>query len=359
MDIGYFLHHEATDAVDHMVYGSDGISETIDPSYYLYDEQIIDHGNIYSELALMTPRPQNPTPHASSPENTAEQDTVVSISTAFYPGAHALESDVCFSSSDAVLFYVHSQIIRAASETAFASGLPSENSHHAAIVNIPDEAAVLNVILHTLYGTSCAQHSPSLETLVTAVERMSFYNLDPKQFIRPGLPLYMVLLSCAPLYPIDIYSLAAKFNLEDLAINSSSHLLSYPLSSITDEMAQRMGATYLKRLMCLHHGRNAALRDILLVPPPLHPQTKECTFADQKRLTRAWALVSAYLAWDARSDLSTRKMHRALEPLTEQLTCEQCHQTLKKRMRDASVQWASVKVQIIYCLYRNVIDAYM
>ena len=61
MDIGYFLHHEATDAVDHMVYGSDGISETIDPSYYLYDEQIIDHGNIYSELALMTPRPQNPT----------------------------------------------------------------------------------------------------------------------------------------------------------------------------------------------------------------------------------------------------------------------------------------------------------
>ena len=37
-------------------------------------------------------------------------------------------------------------------------------------------------------------------------------------------------------------------------------------------------------------------------------------------------------------------MHKALEPLTEQLTCEQCHQALKMRMRDAIVQWASVKV---------------
>jgi len=179
--------------------------------------------------------------------------------------------------------------------------------------------------------------------MVTAVERMPFYNLDPEQFIQPGLPLYMLLLSSAPLYPIDIYCLAAKFHLEKLAVNTSSHLLSFELSSITDEMALRMGAIYLKRLMCLHHGRNRALRDILLVPPPPHPTTEECSFEDQKRITRAWALVSAYLAWEARSDLSTRNMHKALEPLTEQLTCEQCHQALKKRMRDAIVQWASVK----------------
>ena len=233
----------------------------------------------------------------------AEQDIVVSISTAFYPGAHALDSDICFSSSDTVLFYVHSSIIWAASETAFSSflvGFPSENAQDA-IINIPEEAAVLNIILYTLYSASCAQHSPSLQTMVTAVERMPFYNLDPEQFIQPGLPLYILLLSSAPLYPIDIYFLAAKFNLEKLAVNTSSHLLSYPLSSITDEMALRMGAIYLKRLMCLHHGRNRALKDILLVPPPPHPQTEECSFADQKKITRAWALVSAHLAWEARS----------------------------------------------------------
>jgi len=138
-------------------------------------------------------------------------DSVVSISTTFYPGALTLESDVCFSSSDTVLFYVHSYIIWAASETAFSSFLS-------------EEAAVLNIILHTLYSTSCAQHSPSLQTMVTAVERMPFYNLDPVQFIQPGLPLYTLLLSSAPLYPIEIYCLAAKFNLEGLAVNTSSHL---------------------------------------------------------------------------------------------------------------------------------------
>ena len=95
-------------------------------------------------------------------------------------------------------------------------------------------------------------------------------------------PLYMLLLSSAPLYPIEIYCLAAKFNLEKLAVNSSSHLLSFPTSSITDEMALRMGAIYLKRLMCLHHGRNGALKDILLVPPPPHPQTKNAVLQTKK-----------------------------------------------------------------------------
>ena len=41
-------------------------------------------------------------------------------------------------------------------------------------------------------------------------------------------------------------------------------------------------------------------------------------------------------------------MRRVLEPLTEQLTCEQCHQAMKKRMRDVIVQWASVTVQVNY-----------
>lgn len=39
-------------------------------------------------------------------------------------------------------------------------------------------------------------------------------------------------------------------------------------------------------------------------------------------------------------------MHKALEPLTEQLTCEECHQALKKRVKDAIAQWASMKVQV-------------
>jgi hypothetical protein len=159
---------------------------------------------------------------------------------------------------------------------------------------------VLNVILHMVYGTPSAQHSPSLETLLTAVERMPYYGLEPKKHVLPRTPLYELLLSHAPLFPLQIYTLAAQFGMEGMAVAASSHLLAYPLLSIPEEAVKRMGAIYLKRLMCLHLERFDALRRILLHPPHPHPPTKQCNFADQKKLTRAWALVSAYLAWDAR-----------------------------------------------------------
>jgi len=337
-------------------HGVDMTSFISDASYYIPDQHqeitFTSHGQPAMNLTGPTfTQPQIPTPETSpraSPivDDPSQEQTVISVSTSFFPGAHVAGNDICLSSSDAVLFYANSQVILAASDHAFStilSGQLSDMKYRDTIINIPQEAAVLNVILHALYNISCAHHAPPLQTLLTAVSEMPLYDINPKKHVIPGTPLYMILLSHAPLHPIDVYSLAAHFDLEDLAVNSSSHLLSYPLSSITDEVAQRMGVLYLKRLMCLHLGRNAALKNILLIPPPPHPPTKECTFSDQKKLTRAWALVSAYLAWDARPDLSTSSMQRVLSPLTEQLTCDECHQTLARRVKEVVVQWASVK----------------
>ncbi|KAK2467556.1 hypothetical protein APHAL10511_000411 [Amanita phalloides] len=329
-----------------MSYGAMQLPVSPDPSYYqYYNEQVAFYAPTEA-TGSESPLTQSQVPTQKSPFITGET-TVISISTAFYPGAHTtLESDVCFASSDMVHFYVHSQIIKAASEKAFSSflsGSLSEARFRDVVINIPEESPALNTILHTLYNMSCAQNSPTLQTLVTAVRRMPFYDIRPNKFIQPGAPLYIHLLSYAPLYPIDVYTLAGQFDLEALAINSSSHLLSYPLSSITDEMAQRMGAIYLRRLMCLHIGRNLALKRILLVQPPPHPPTNECNFENQKKLTRTWALVSAYLVWDSRPDLSTSTIRRTLEPLVEQLTCLECHKALEQRIKDVMVQWASVK----------------
>lgn len=207
-----------------------------------------------------------------------------------------------------VLFYAHSQVLKGFSE-AFGGILWSQNEKNLTsqamaesetIHDIPDSSAVFNIILHTLYGTSPAQNSPSFETLITAVDRMVFYGISPRDFITRQTPLYQLLLTHAPLFPLHLYSLAGRYGLEELAISSSSHLLSFPISSLPDDMAIRMGPIYLKRLFCLHLNRINALKEILLVPPPPHPPTKECDFTQQKALTRAWALVSAYLAWDAR-----------------------------------------------------------
>ncbi|KAF8970864.1 hypothetical protein BDZ97DRAFT_1694124 [Flammula alnicola] len=111
-------------------------------------------------------------------------------------------------------------------------------------------------------------------------------------------------------------------------------------------MAERIGAVYLRKLLRLHVGRFTSLKGISLHPPLPHPPTKECSFEDQRKLTRAWALVSAYLAWVARpvhiiviqyTDLP-HTMQTAPNPLMERLACEMCHQALRDRIKGVVVQ---------------------
>lgn len=231
--------------------------------------------------------------------------TLLSVSTTFYPGAQHLPipPDTVLLSSDNVFFYVHSQFLLAASENNFMAVLPPpppSSPDQEPVISLPDDSVVLNVILHTVYDMSCVQYSPSFEVLVTAVNRLPAYGIVPKTRIAPSAPLFSLLLSYAPLHPLDLYALAATYDLYDLAVSTSSHLLSFPLPSLSDGMAERIGPVYLKRLFFLHFGRSDALKRVLMPPPHPHAPTPECDFTDQKKLTRAWALASAYLAWDAR-----------------------------------------------------------
>jgi hypothetical protein len=228
---------------------------------------------------------------------------VVSVSTAFYSGAHNVTCDTIFSSSDSILFYFNSLVILAVSPVAFEPTLSaplSHPKHRNRIIHFPETSDVLNIILHVLYGISPANYVPSLGTLVTAVTQMPRYGIIPKAHNIPINPVHALLLSFAPRYPIDIYTLAGQFDLRDLAVLTSTYLLSYPLNSISDEMAARMGPIYFKDLVTLFLGRLEALKSILFLPPCPHPPSQECCLDDQKRLTNAWVLVSGYLAWDAK-----------------------------------------------------------
>ncbi|TFK38817.1 hypothetical protein BDQ12DRAFT_683413 [Crucibulum laeve] len=286
------------------------------------------------------------TPSDSEASEDSDEGTSVSVSSVFYPGSHQASSDIVFRSTDSVLFYVRSNILFKTAKTAFREILsshligvrPMQN-----IVDIPETSDVLNIILHMLHNTSSARHSPSIATLEAAVDRMPAYGITPKSHIVPSTPLYHLLLSQAPLFPMKIYALAARHDLYDLAVNGSSHLLSQDLSEITDTLAQQLGAVYLKRLMTLHMERIESLRRILIQPPHPHAPTKECNFDDQKNLTRAWALVAAYLAWDARPDLSIHHIQTTFNSLNERLDCELCHDCLSVRIKDVIAQWASVK----------------
>lgn len=143
-----------------------------------------------------------------------------------------------------------------------------------------------------------------------------------------------------------IYAAAAHHDIFELAQRASSHLLAFPLDRIDDHIAALMGPVYLKRLISLHLNRLEIAKSALMQSPGFHPASNECSFEDQKRVKRAWALGATYLAWEIRADLSSQTVKGAFDPLIAELECAQCQELLQKRIRDILVAWSAVKCTI-------------
>ncbi|TFK26562.1 hypothetical protein FA15DRAFT_667252 [Coprinopsis marcescibilis] len=280
-------------------------------------------------------------------------EIVVAMSTSFYPGSYSFPSDIIFASTDNVLFYVHSRVIAQSEETAFLPYLHHpqnayDREHN--IVAIPEGSTTLSIILHTLYGSSSAPNSPNFMTLSAAVDRMPVYGITPKRHILPGTHLFNQLMMYAPLQAIYVYALAAHHGLAEVAMKTSSHLLGFNLSTIDDDIAQKIGPTYLKRLFLLHLRRTETLKKLLSQAPHPHAPKKDCTFEDQKKFNRAWVLTTAYLLFEGRPDLSTHRIQVAFDSLTNALVsnsgCRDCLGTANAKIREIIVNWASVKCTI-------------
>ena len=225
----------------------------------------------------------------------------IAVSRSFCPGNGEHGESNLVLSSGSVLFYVHTHIINRVSQTALsrfidAAGGRVQNS----VVVVPEPTAVLNIIIHAIYNSSCAHNSPRFEELIEAVDKMPLYGLAPNAIILSGSPMHDLLLAHGVLRPLDIYALAAHHDIPSLAEKVSSHLLGFSLSNISDEMAGRIGALYLRRLFMLHANRLDELKKILPKPPYMHPATEHCSFESQGKLARAWAMGTTYLAWEMR-----------------------------------------------------------
>lgn len=293
----------------------------------------------------------------------------VSISTSFHPRAQKFgpDPDVILVSCDCVYFYVHSGILLSTSDNAFNSLLSmqavdgSDYVFPEPIISVPESSSVLNVLLCAIYSKSSAQYSPTLDTLSLALSVLKTYGVPIESVIASDTPLYNVLLEMAPEHPLDIFALASQYDLYSLAVASSSHLLSFSLSTLSDETAKRIGPIYLKRLFFMHLGRAEVFRNIFLPPPYPHAPTSTCDYEQQQILTRAWTLASAHLTWDARVgkkdflacdipdadgfiDVSTTAMEKALSPLGEHLHCELCRTALTERINILIQRWSMVKV---------------
>jgi len=267
------------------------------------------------------------------------------VSTVFYPGAYPNSSDLILESLDSVFFYVHVHILLKHGDSIFSSLLstPLGASKKDRIVHIPETSAILDVILHFLYGESCARQLPSLDIMANAIYRMPIYGIEPKSQVIPSNPSYSYLLSLAPIYPLELYILAARLDLFDLAQSTSSHLLSLPLSTIDEDTAGRIGAVYLKRLFILRLYRSNKLKSILLQPPYPHPSTAKCTFQVQKDVSRLWALGAAQLVWHTMSDVSPQHIESVFRLLQESIGCALCQTAFSDRLKDVITRWAFVE----------------
>ncbi|OSC99522.1 hypothetical protein PYCCODRAFT_1470221 [Trametes coccinea BRFM310] len=280
--------------------------------------------------------------------------SVVTVSTAFHPSLtfDGAPPDLVLVSSDGVHFYVHRLRLVSVSTNLLAGLLPVEFDEDVKpstlpLVHVLQNAEVLNVAIHTMYGLSCLHYYPTLEVVDAALDALKLYGAPVQVLAAFNQPLYQLLLTFAPFRPIDAYAIAAHHSLEDAAVAISSHLLAYDLSRLPDETAQKMGPIYLKRLFVLHQSRIIALRNILFRPPASHPPAPGCTPDIQQRLTRAWALAAAQLVWDVLPSVSTMALRSLLEPIATKLECQLCAAALLRRVQEVVYEWSSVKQRSI------------
>jgi hypothetical protein len=290
------------------------------------------------------------------------------ISTIFYPGAYETESNLIFVTSDQVLLYLNSDIMRKHSKQAFEGLIRNADvsAKGERTIRIPELSDVLEVVGLFLYGRAFDAQIPPLRTLINALHAMSRYDIDPHPYLVPGNPCYDNLLSYSPRFPLEVYTLAAQLDAEPLAIATSTYLLSMSMSTITDEMALQIGARYLKRLMDLHHTRSKLLVDALFEPPRPHAPTRECNFSDQKKLREAWSLTAGHIAWKCKpgeeirpmdsvdlltfslKDMSVNEIRVPFSPGNETWkdfpSCTLCKAGLEKRLSEIIYRWITSKV---------------
>ncbi|EIN09700.1 hypothetical protein PUNSTDRAFT_43997 [Punctularia strigosozonata HHB-11173 SS5] len=238
---------------------------------------------------------------------TSSRAKATPVSTAFYPGApiNAGPEDVILVSRDLILFYTHSRILDSSSNrfnglhSLRRSGCGTASAPR--VVSVPEDAQVLNVLLHFIYDIDCVRYSPAFALASSALQALPRYGFDVKSAVAPGRKSFDLFLHrYAPAMPMEVYALAGAHDLMSLAVAASAHLHAFPLPSIDDALAERMGARYLRRLFFLHLGRTDALKRLLLAPPEQHLPSPVCSVEEQRELTRAWALACAYIGWAPR-----------------------------------------------------------
>jgi hypothetical protein len=289
--------------------------------------------------------------------------------------------DLAILSSDGVRFYTHKERLQAFPDfvsalTNRSFKLPSDND--VPHISLPETSSVVSIILHVVYGFEEFDFlvPPPLEDVLNAVTALETYGFLPlERYITPSSAFFQLLIHHASLPnaclipntqkpttekcpALLIYILAAKLNLQDLAVAVSANLLSFPLQTLSDDDAINMGPVYLRRLFQLQLARSSALKALLSAPPCKTSEWFErcgsakhsCDLSELDKMTRAWALASSYIILNGEPDMDVHTLDSVLRPLGDDITCNGCRRLWSERVYDVVSNYGSLKVRRIHVL---------
>ncbi|KAI0741784.1 hypothetical protein C8Q80DRAFT_1196183 [Daedaleopsis nitida] len=249
--------------------------------------------------------------------------------------------DVVFVTRDQTQLYTHSRQLHHVSANAWGGLLTS--LHCPTTFTVSEDAQTTQLVLHVVYDLPCLHLAPTLETMERVLEALLKYGVAVQHLAAPHTPLYQLLLAHAPSRPIETYALASQYQLEPVTVATSTHLLAFNMLNISDELVEKMGAIYFKRLLDFHAMRRAALKAIILRPPPTHHPTDRCGGHQDRKLRQIWAFGVAALAWGLIPSLSVFALQSAFENASmDQLTCVECRSMLQQRVQEVTTEWAAV-----------------
>ena len=150
-----------------------------------------------------------------SPSLQLPPQPMYSISTAFHAGftLDNQQPDIVLVSSDRVLFYAHLFHLSYTSQNGFngllrTEGTGGEMGSIPAIVSVPEDSTLFNVVIHAIYNMSCSQYNPSLDTLLAAIPILQNYGIPLQRFVVSSTPLFDQILVQIPRKPMEVFLVA-------------------------------------------------------------------------------------------------------------------------------------------------------
>ncbi|KAG8814320.1 hypothetical protein FRC17_001201 [Serendipita sp. 399] len=213
-------------------------------------------------------------------------------------------------------------------------------------IYVTESSQVFDLFLDVLLDREPVRHEPAPAIISDLLACLTKYGvpLDDKfSQQQQQKPFYNFVLTSAISYPLDTFALVCKYHLEDLAVECARHLLSIPLTQITEEQSLDIGPVYLRRLTILHLKHAEGLKQLLAHLPDRHESNEGCDDTSQKNnLERLWNnAVKEIWAEGEVSTITTSELQSRLGPLANQLQCGECQARMRQRVQRLIVEWST------------------